>query len=153
MFRTATPDDAEQAIKVIRHSIEQLCLPDHGGDQQILRMWLSNKTADAFRSWTTSPDLIVLVAEREGEVCCVGGVTRGAEITLNYVSPSVRFQGVSRAMVEALEKVLLGLGHTRTRLVSTHTARGFYYSAGYRDAGPPEFWGNLMGYPMEKEIA
>ncbi|WP_245312466.1 GNAT family N-acetyltransferase [Rhizobium sp. R693] len=153
MFRTAKPEDAEQAIQVIRQSIEELCFADHRRDQDILRMWLSNKTPDNFRSWTTSPDQILLVAERDGEICCVGGVARDGEITLNYVSPKVRFQGISRAMVDALERVLLDLGRTRIRLVSTNTALRFYHSIGYRDFGPPEFWGQLPGYPMEKELA
>jgi hypothetical protein len=53
-------------------------------------------------------------------------------------------------MVDALEKILLDQGHMWVRLVSTETARSFYHAAGYHDVGPPEFWGRLAGYPMEK---
>jgi putative acetyltransferase len=51
MFRTATPGDVERAIEIIRRSIEELCIPDHGGDQDILPLWLANKTAAGFRAW------------------------------------------------------------------------------------------------------
>jgi hypothetical protein len=70
-------------------------------------MWLANKTVDDFRSWAMSPDQILLITESEGTICCIGGATRGAEIILNYVSPTFRFQGISSAMGDALEKVLL----------------------------------------------
>jgi hypothetical protein len=56
-------------------------------------------------------------------------------------------------MVIALERLLLDLGNTRVRLLSTRTAHRFYHSIGYSDVGPPEFWGQLPGYPMEKMIA
>lgn len=152
MLRIATPEDAQQAIAVIRRSITDLCFADHDGDRTVLDMWLANKTAADFQSWASSPDRIIMVGERDGHVCCVGGVTRDGEITLNYVSPACRFQGLSKAMVEALEEVARELGHTRIRLVSTQTARRFYRALGYCDAGPPEFWGRLPGFPMEKGI-
>jgi hypothetical protein len=48
MFRIATPGDAEQAIEIIRRSIEDLCIADHRGDQDILRLWLANKRWPTF---------------------------------------------------------------------------------------------------------
>jgi hypothetical protein len=64
MIRTATPEDAEQALKAIRRSIEELCLLDHGH----IRM-----------------------------SCACGFPTRPS-------TAPVRFQGLSRAMVDALER-------------------------------------------------
>ncbi|MDE1997192.1 MAG: GNAT family N-acetyltransferase [Rhizobiaceae bacterium] len=150
MIRTANPDDAEQAIQVIRQSIEELCISDHQRDENILGTWLSNKTPENFRSWLNSPNQTLLVAERDGGICAVGAATRTGEITLNYISPHARFQDISKAMVIALERRLLDWGNKRAHLVSTHTALQFYRSVGYVDAGPPEFWEQLPGYPMEK---
>ncbi|KKX30478.1 hypothetical protein YH62_13205 [Rhizobium sp. LC145] len=153
MIRAATSKDAEQAIRVIQRSIEELCVSDHLRDENVLSMWLSNKTAENFRLWLESPDQILLVTERDGVICSVGGATRTGEITLNYILPGTRFSGLSKAMVIALERILLDLGNSRVRLTSTRTAQRFYHSIGYQDVGPPVFWGRLPGYPIEKIIA
>uniref|UniRef100_UPI000E6D3A1D GNAT family N-acetyltransferase n=1 Tax=Neorhizobium tomejilense TaxID=2093828 RepID=UPI000E6D3A1D len=99
MIRAANSEDAEQAVSVIRRSIEELCVSDHQGDESALGMWLSNKTAENFRRWLKSPDQTLLVAEHDGAICSVGGATRSGEITLNYILPDARFRGVSTAMV------------------------------------------------------
>jgi hypothetical protein len=52
-----------------------------------------------------------------------------------------------------LELLLLDWGNRRAHLTSTATAHQFYHSVGYRDVGPPEYWGKLPGYPMEKIIS
>ncbi|WP_119752367.1 GNAT family N-acetyltransferase, partial [Neorhizobium tomejilense] len=99
MIRAANSEDAEQAVRVIRRSIEELCVSDHQRDESVLSMWLSNKTAENFRRWLKSPDQRLLVAEHDGAICSVGGATRSGEITLNYILPDARFRGVSTAMV------------------------------------------------------
>ncbi|WP_052751754.1 GNAT family N-acetyltransferase [Neorhizobium galegae] len=113
-------------------------------------MWLSNKTAENFRRWLNVPDQTLLVAEHHGAICSVGGATESGEITLNYILPDARFRGLSKAMVIALEQILLNRGNLLVRLTSTQTAQRFFHSMGYQDAGPPVFWGRLPGYPMEK---
>jgi len=42
-IRDATPEDADAACDVLRKSISQLCVADHGNDPAILNRWLSNK--------------------------------------------------------------------------------------------------------------
>ncbi|TDK31264.1 GNAT family N-acetyltransferase [Rhizobium deserti] len=113
----------------------------------------------AFEQNTGEPSSLVGVAkpnssvpEDSGAICSVGGATRSGEITLNYILPKVRFRGFSKAMVLALEQALLSWDHTRVRLTSTRTAKPFYHSMGYEDAGAPAFWGQLPGYPMVKAI-
>jgi hypothetical protein len=50
-IRDAIPEDASAACQVMRRSITELCVPDHRNDPMILERWLSNKTAEIFRSW------------------------------------------------------------------------------------------------------
>ena len=59
-------------------------------------------------------------------------MTKAGMITLNYVSPDARFQGVSKALLAALERTAAELGLKQCRLESTKTARRFYEAAGYR---------------------
>jgi predicted GNAT family acetyltransferase len=153
IIRAANLGDAEQAVRVMQRSILELCIEDHLDDTESVTMWLANKTIEDFRSWLKSPGQILLVAERDGSICSVGGATVAGEITLNYVAPDARFVAVSRAMVGVLEQRLLDHGNKRSRLVSTRTAHRFYHSVGYVDSGPIEFWGRLPGLPMEKAIA
>jgi len=150
MIRAAILDDAEQAIDVIRRSIQELCLSDHRGEEDVLQMWLENKTAENFRLWLGLGNQRILVAEQDGKISAVGGASRRGEIMLNYIAPNARFRGVSKTMLVALEQYLADEGHDRITLTSTETARRFYRSRGYVDAGVPEFWGKLPGYPMAK---
>jgi len=150
MIRIAHMDDAEQAVQVIRKSIAELCVSDHHNDDEIVQMWLENKTPEHFRSWLGSPNQRLLVAEQDGNICAVGGAARSGEITVNYVAPDARFQGISKMMLIALEQHLRDDGHERAILTSTETAHRFYRSVGYVDAGRPVPWGKLPGYPMVK---
>jgi GNAT superfamily N-acetyltransferase len=82
------------------------------------------------------------------------GVTNLGEITLNYVSPSARFRGVSRALLAALEARAAERGNTICRLASTETAHAFYIKNGYVDEAPAtRKFGMNAGYPMSKRIA
>lgn len=75
------------------------------------------------------------------------------EITLNYVSPEARFQGVSKTLVAALERRARERGSIRCTLSSTKTARRFYLDAGYTDNGTPQCaFGMLSCFPMAKRI-
>ena len=134
-IRPAREADAEAATEVLRRSIRELCVVDHQNEPQILDAWLDNKTPEMFREWLAQPDQALLVAERDGAILAVGAVRRPNEIMLNYVAPEARFQGVSKRLLEEMEQLLMGLGAERASLMSTRTAYGFYYAAGYRDAG------------------
>ena len=59
---------------------------------------------DAVQSFSIKQrDNSLLVAVEDGSIFAVGSVTDAGKITLNYVSPDVRFLGVSRALLGALE--------------------------------------------------
>lgn len=152
-IRDATPEDAPAACVVLKRSIAELCAADHRNDPSILQSWLGNKTHESFRAWVAQADNSVLVAVRDGEILAVGSVTDAGTIGLNYVSPDARFQGVSRALLGALERRAHDRGNHRCNLTSTETARQFYRSNGYVDTGPPAGgFGTRSGYPMVKAI-
>jgi hypothetical protein len=63
----------------MRRSIAELCVPDHQNDPEILRLWLSNKTREIFKSWIR-PDNMVLVAVEGASIAAVGCVTDHAQL-------------------------------------------------------------------------
>ena len=151
-IRNATSADGPAACDVMRRSIAELCVADHGNDPAILGRWLSNKTPEIFRSWIRPGNSLLVAVEAEN-ILAVGCVTDSGEITLNYVSPDARFRGVSTALLDALEKRTIELGHDECHLESTETARRFYLDRGYVEQGPADGkFGTASGYPMSKVI-
>jgi GNAT superfamily N-acetyltransferase len=152
-IRDAVPADAAAAWEVLRRSITELCVADHGDDPVILQRWLANKTPESIASWIAQTVSSMLVAVEDGKILAVGAVTDAGEITLNYVSPEARFRGVSRALLRALESRAVKRGSARCTLLSTETARRFYHDAGYAEEGPPQGkFGTSSGYPMSKRL-
>ncbi len=152
-IRDATVEDAPAACRVLRRSITELCTADHRDDPVILQKWLSNKTPEILATWIVQPGGSVLVAIEDGAILGVGSVTDAGEITLNYVAPEVRFRGVSRAILQALEARARERGNTRCTLLSTATARRFYQSNGYaEDSASAGKFGTNASYPMSKVL-
>jgi GNAT superfamily N-acetyltransferase len=153
-IRDARYSDAEAACDVLRRSIAELCLEDHGNDAGILRRWLSNKRPDIFRQWLVQSGNSVLIAtDGASAILAVGAVTDAGEVTLNYVSPDARFRGVSRTLLAALERRAKERGNVRCTLTSTATARRFYLANGYSETGPPRGnFGTQSGFPMQKAL-
>ncbi|QCI66502.1 GNAT family N-acetyltransferase [Phreatobacter stygius] len=153
-IRRATEADAAAAAEVLRRSIAELCRADHQDDPVVLTGWLANKTPETVAAWIADPDSVVMVAvDDDGAIAGVGSAAASGEITLNYVSPTFRFRGVSKAMVAELERHLASLGCHRAKLTSTITAHRFYLCAGYRDDGPPKPWRGGNIHPMVKRLA
>jgi GNAT superfamily N-acetyltransferase len=96
----------------------------------------------------------MLVAVNGGAILGVAAIQSSGRISLNYVSPDARFRGVSKALMRALEAKASELGLATCTLESTETARRFYLSMGYGEAGPstPGF-GVGICYPMIKTLA
>jgi GNAT superfamily N-acetyltransferase len=149
-IRDATAEDAPAACHVIRRSISELCVADHGNDPAILARWLSNKTPGTVASWIARPHSSLLVAIEQGAILAVGSVTDAGHVILNYVSPDARFRGVSRALLGALEARAMARSSARCTLNSTETARRFYLANGYLIDGPPDHKYGTGGYPMSK---
>jgi len=153
-IRDAVPADAPAACEVLRRSIIELCAADHRNDSVILERWLANKTPEIVDSWIRQPGNSVLVAVEDGAILGVGAVTDDGEITLDYVSPTARFRGVSRALLRALELRAGERGNAGCRLISTETARRFYRSAGYVEDGPPQHkFGSASSIPMSRRFS
>jgi GNAT superfamily N-acetyltransferase len=151
-IRRAAAADAADACTVLRRSISELCVADHGNDQALLARWLSNKTPENIAAWIARPDHSLLVAVEDDAILAVGGVTDAGEVTLNYVSPDARFRGVSKSLIGALEVRAAERGNIQCTLVSTETARRFYHSAGYRETGPTFSKFGMQSYPMSKRL-
>lgn len=95
--------------------------------------WLYNKTAENIRLWIEASDRHIVVAEENERILGVGGASQSGEIILNYVAPEVRFKGISKSIVAALEAYLRTLGLQQCKLTSTRTAHAFYIALGYEN--------------------
>ena len=107
-IRRATIEDAHEACAVLRRSISELCLLDHGGDPKFLARWLSNKTVENVRRWILESHFFV--AEEGGALLGCAAMIDSGKITLNYVAPGARFRGVSKALMSRLEATANALG-------------------------------------------
>jgi ribosomal protein S18 acetylase RimI-like enzyme len=152
-IRDAQASDAVAACEVMRRSITELCAADHHDDPEILGRWLANKTPGIVASWIAQPGNSVILAIKNGAVVGVGAVTDEGHILLNYVLPAARFQGVSRALLRALEAHAIEGGNDRCTLDSTQTAKRFYISAGYSEELPPRQIFGTASYPMSKRLS
>ena len=153
-IRRAAPSDAPVACEVVRRSITELCVEDHRGDASTLTLWLANKTQANFTRWIHADHLTAFVAEKAGHVAGFGLLDRGGSIALLYVSPDVRFEGVSKALLAAMEDTARSAGVRTLTLDSTATARRFYEGSGYVLAGDPKKgFGRSTCYPMSKQVA
>lgn len=154
IVREATPDDAEAMSAVLIASITELCGEDHRGRPEALAEWTANKTPQSIRGWFDNPENRLLVADEDGAILGVGGFNVSGEIILNYVAPTARFRGVSRALLAALEDGLRANGIAEARLDSTKTARRFYINAGWQEgAGESSKFCNVRCRTMTKRLA
>jgi GNAT superfamily N-acetyltransferase len=124
--RRALPSDAVAACHVVRRSITELCYDDHQGDPASLASWLANKTPNNFERWIGSGEHVALVAERDSELVGFALLSLGGSIALLYVLPDVRFTGVSKHLLSALEHAAIAAGIQELKLDSSATALRFY---------------------------
>jgi len=153
LIREANVADAEVVADVLRRSITELCVAEHGNSGPVLEAWLANKTAESVGGWIADPGQTLLVAVAEGQIAGVAAASRFSQVLLNYVSPSHRFGGVSKALMAEVETYLRKQGCRIARLTSTGTAHRFYLDLGYEDDGPPQRWrGDALVHPMKKTL-
>lgn len=146
--RRGAPNDAAEAVSVLRQSISELCFEDHRGDEREIADWLANKTEAKWHHWLAQPGVTVFVATREDAIIGVGLTTDDGNVMLNYVAPEARFTCASKALMASMEAYLASIGRDRCKLESTMTAMRFYRALGYR---PVE--GDATGQGMEKPLA
>ncbi len=153
-IRQATEDDALHACEVLRRSIRELCIEDHGNDPEVLADWLKNKTPENVRAWIASADNFCVLAVRETEVCGVALLYRDGELRLCYLVPEVRFLGAGKLMLQTLEQQARRWGLSRVFLTSTLTAKPFYERNGYASNGASILvHGAHDAFPLAKAIA
>ncbi|AIC28081.1 N-Acyltransferase family protein [Rhizobium etli bv. phaseoli str. IE4803] len=143
----ARVEDAPDCVRVLRQSIAELCWADHHGDAAAIGEWLENKTAENVSMWIQNPRTIFFIGKVAGLISGVGSALVSGEITLLYVDPAVRYQGLSTALLEALEERLRCIGSSKSFLSSTETARAFYVSRGYivaENGNPPKMEKTLI---------
>ena len=151
--RIARPEDAEVAVRVLRRSITELCVPDHHNDPTTLKKWLENKTIENFHSWLAVKSNLCVVTESDGEVNGVGLVNREGEIQLCYVTPESQGRGFGSAILAALEDQARAWGVHKLHLGSTISARPFYERHGYISLGESTCgFGLSRCYPYEKGL-
>ena len=155
-IRLAGPDDASAACLVLRRSISECCVRDHGGQSAILQSWLGNKTPDNVASWIASPTNYTIVALRDGELVGVFLLTQAGKLSLCYLVPEAQHAGIGKAMLGAVEQQARAWGVSVVRLHSTATAHDFYARNGYILAGKEKscygvecdfFWKKLDAEP------
>lgn len=131
IIREATEEEAHEGIETLRRSIAELCSPDHHGNAERIASWLQNKTPETWSTWINSPKATLYVSVSAGEIAGVSMMSASGDILLNYISPDMRFCGVSKAMMQTMESAALDQGLNKCRLSSTKTAAQFYRSIGY----------------------
>ena len=150
--RPATEDDAAAACKVIRSSILECCREDHRDDVAVVERWLRNKTTEFVRKVIVAPTAFSFVASVGDEAVGFASALETGEVTLCYVVPSMRFTGVGKALLAAIEGLAAARGVEALRLESTRTARSFYLRNGFVLDGPPISAFGIEGLPMRKEL-
>lgn len=150
-IRQAEPEDVEAACSVMRRSIVECCHEDHAGDRSIVDAWLANKTPETVRSWFQSGGYAV-VAERDGAVVGTAMLDGEGFVTLCYLVPEARYEGIGKGMLGALEAEARKRGQKHIELGSTKTAYRFYQRNGYADTGRVESAFGLTAVIMRKAI-
>jgi GNAT superfamily N-acetyltransferase len=132
-IRAARSEDASHACDLLRQSIVQCCAEDHRDDKTVLTAWLGNKTPETVQVWFASPSNHSLIALVDGRIAGVAILTRKGKLGLLHVSPDLRFSGVGKTLLGAMESQAKAWGLNNLQVNSTRTAQNFYLRNGYLD--------------------
>ncbi|PVB63643.1 GNAT family N-acetyltransferase [Labrenzia sp. 011] len=147
----ANSADSHEIAAVLRRSILELCTADHGNDPEKYEPWLRNKTAANIENWIHGQGGVFTAVDPHRKVLGVAMGAPDGEVLLNYVLPEVRGMGISKMLMRALEDYFRDRGLDRVRLASTKTARRFYLSIGYAEAGETHT-GRGMTFPVFEKV-
>lgn len=149
IIRGATLADAEAMARLREASIRGLCEADHHHDETLIAAWVGAQGAGKFVALLQQPAARLIVAEIDGQVAGLAGLSSDV-VTLNYVHPDSCRRGVGTAMMNSIEAMLIDGGVRIARLESTATARDFYHNRGWQPDGPQAGGRVVNGYPMRK---
>lgn len=151
-IRLANEIDAIAICGVLRRSIAECCVQDHGNDASLLSAWLKNKTTENVAAWISSSGNFSVVADIEGEVKGFGLLSNTGEVRMCYLLPEVRYIGLGKALLIAMEKEAERMAIEELRLDSTATGLPFYRRNGFRQNGEPKLFLGITAYPCAKRI-
>jgi GNAT superfamily N-acetyltransferase len=134
-IRKALAGDAAAACALLRRSIEIGCRADHQDRPAVLEAWLGNKTAANVGAWFAIPANYVLVAESDGALLGLCLLTQAGKVALCYVAPDVLRRGIGSALLCAAEEQARAWNIAKLSLHSPASARPFFESRGYVNAG------------------
>jgi GNAT superfamily N-acetyltransferase len=138
-IRQALPEDAPAACTLLRRSIEDGCVPDHGGRPDILQAWLGNKNVQNVAGWFASPSNYAVVAERPGEagrtLAGLALLNQAGKLALCYVQPDLLRSGVGSALLAAVEGQARAWNISKLHMHSPASATAFFERHGYVNAG------------------
>lgn len=151
--RKATITDAGAACIVLRRSITECCVEDHHNNPELLSAWLQNKTPENVSAWFAINENFSVVAVSGHEVVGVGLLTQNGTLALCYALPEVRFTGVGKALLHAIESYAVQARIKEIHLSSTATAKTFYLRNGFVQSGPPEVESGIQAFPLIKRLS
>jgi putative acetyltransferase len=138
-IRQAVPSDASAACLLLRRSIEEGCVPDHGQRPDILQAWLGNKTPQNVVAWFSSPSNHAIVAETatgEGrELVGLALLNQAGKLALCYVRPDLVKSGVGSELLAAVERQARAWNIGKLHMHAPASASAFFERHGYINAG------------------
>jgi N-acetylglutamate synthase-like GNAT family acetyltransferase len=134
-IRQATPSDAQEACALLRRSIEEGCVADHGQRAEILQPWLSNKTPQTVGAWFSSPSNYAVVAVSGQTLAGLALLTQAGKLALCYVMPGQWRQGIGSAMIQAVEARARCWDIAKLHMHSPASSSVFFERLGYINAG------------------
>jgi GNAT superfamily N-acetyltransferase len=130
-IRSAGPEDAAAACRLLRQAIIECCAQDHRHDATVLAGWLANKTPDVVRAWIASPSNHCLLATAGERLAGMAILTRKGRIGLLHVHPDLLGSGVGTTLLAALEAQAKVWGLASVQVNSPAGAQRFYAANGY----------------------
>jgi GNAT superfamily N-acetyltransferase len=134
-IRQATPEDAIAACALLRDSIQQGCVADHGGRPEVLQAWLGNKTTQNVLAWFSAASNYAVVADQEGKVVGMALLTQAGKLALCYVQPDTLRSGIGAALLAAVEAQARAWNIGKLYMHSPASASAFFERLGYINAG------------------
>jgi len=152
MIQPAQPDQAAEICAVIRRSITELCVEDHGNNPEKLARWLENKTVENCEQWLFNRHSQAFVALENDQLVGIIHLDHEGFVHLCYVLASVMGLGVGKQLLQTAEAHARQWGLEEITLESTATAWGFYKSQGYQLMQVPVSADGMLFYPMRKPL-
>jgi ribosomal protein S18 acetylase RimI-like enzyme len=142
-IREATPEDQKAVVEIAERSLEASYSLSPQTIQGAIRQWYD---VDAFEGKISRDDVLILVAEQNGEVVgftenLLGEENGPADLLWLHVNPDYRGDGIGSELFERTRERLAdeGATHLRGRVLSMNRdGNTFYESQGFEKAGEDE---------------